>query len=340
MSKILFITLVDASFVKLDESILSEKYDLIKFQFRYRKGWRVIPEIFRQLWFVLVRIWTADLVYVWFADFHAVVPTIVGRLFGKKVMIVVGGYDAANRKDLNYGVKTKLIGRISARLSLKFASHLLPVTRFTMDDLIANFGNKLRNKCHVIYNSYNHDFHCNNQSNRTNTVVTICLAHSVITVIRKGVDFFLLVAREIPDTKFIVVGLSSEALEYVKERSTQNVQLIEKIPQVELIEILCRSKVICQFSRYEAFGVALLEGIAAGCFPVGYNYGGTKEILIDGQGILINELSLEKGVAAINKALAEPPNAVIPIQKYISENFAIEVRQTALISFINQLFKK
>jgi glycosyltransferase involved in cell wall biosynthesis len=340
MSKILFVTLVGASFVKLDEKILSEEFDLVKFQFRYRKGWKVIPELFRQLWFVLGRIWTTDMIYIWFADFHAVIPTVAGRVLGKKVVIVVGGYDAANRKDLYYGAKTKLIGRISARLSLKFASHLLPVTKFTMDDLIANFGKKLRIKCHVIYNSYNIDFHCNNQLNRTNKVVTICLAHSVITVIRKGVDFFLAVAREIPDTKFIVVGLSSEALEYVKERSTQNVQLIEKIPQVELIDILCRSKVICQFSRYEAFGVALLEGIAAGCFPVGYNYGGTKEILTDGQGILINELSLEMGVAAIKKALTESPNAVIPIQKYISENFALEVRQTALLSFINQLLKK
>ncbi|MFU8844055.1 MAG: glycosyltransferase family 4 protein [Bacteroidales bacterium] len=340
MHKILFITLVDASFVRLDKEILREEYDITTFQFRYRKGWRVITELIRELFFVFYKIWSIDVVYIWFADFHAVIPSLVGHLLGKKVVIVVGGYDAANRKDLNYGVKTKFIGRISALVSLKMATHLLPVTQFTMEDLIANFGEKLRTKCRIIYNSYNQKFHCEHAVERSNTVVTVCLAHSEITVIRKGVDFFVALAHEMPDITFMIIGLTSSALSYVHDMRSANVQLIGKIPQEKLIEILCSSRVICQFSRYEAFGVALLEGIAAGCFPVGFDYGGTSEILKAGQGLLIDELSVEKGITSIKQALNEPADAVKPIQNSISKRFSIDVRQKALVSFISEILDR
>ncbi|MEZ5146369.1 MAG: glycosyltransferase family 4 protein [Bacteroidales bacterium] len=335
--KILFINLVDASFIKMDERILREHFQVITFKFKYRKGWRLIPEIIREFFFVFFNISKVDIVYVWFADYHAVIPTILGRMFGKKVVTVIGGYDAANEPDLNYGVKTLLLGRLSAPLVLHFATHLLPVTRFTFNDMLKNFGGKLGNKSTVIYNCFNDIFKCEIEKERNDQVVTICLAHSKITVIRKGVDYYVELARKIPEIDFYIVGVTSGAKDFLETNKPDNVKLIEKIPQQELKELLCRSKVICQFSRYEAFGIALLEGISAGCYPVGLDYGGTSEILENDLGLKIDTLDLDRGKEAISEALRKQIIDVIPIRKDIEKRFAIEVRKKLLVDYLNNI---
>jgi glycosyltransferase involved in cell wall biosynthesis len=337
MKKILFIKLLDASFVRLDEEILREHYHILEFRFKYRKGWRVITELLREAWFVIRYVWTSDLIYIWFADFHAVIPSLIGRLLGKRVVIVVGGYDAAYRPDLGYGVKTRLIGSISASCSLKMASHLIPVSRFTLNEMISNFGNKLQSKSHVIYNCYNPVFNIEKADQKDNSVITICLADSEKTLKIKGVDFFLSVAGKLPEFKFIVVGLTQQALSSAMNISSSNVQFIGKIPQDKLADLLRTVKVICQFSRHESFGVALLEGIASGCFPVAFHDGGPGEILQDHQGILIKEPSVGKGVEAIREAMKMTPGSTMELQKYISEKFSPTARQTAIISFINTI---
>lgn len=335
--KVLFINLADASFIRLDEKILSSQHQVSTFKFKHKKGWRIIPELIRQFGFVLSRIFSSDIVFIWFADFHAVIPTVLGRLFGKKVIIVVGGYDAAFEKDLNYGVKTRHIGKWSATISLSLASKLLPVTRFTQDDMLRNFNPRLEKKSTLIYNCYNDIFHCPDNSDRKKAVVTICLASSRITVIRKGVDFYVELAQQMPDTIFYVIGVEGDAFDFLSQNLPKNVKLTGKIPQTELRDILCKSKVICQFSRYEAFGIALLEGISSGCYPVGLNYGGTSEILIDGLGLLIDKLDEQAGKKAIEEALIKTPDDIIPIKKSIDERFAFAVRQKKLLKFIDEV---
>ncbi|MCF8368131.1 MAG: glycosyltransferase family 4 protein [Bacteroidales bacterium] len=337
MKKVLFINLADTSFIKLDEVILRRYFDVLSFKFRHKKGWRLIPEMFRQFFNVIWHIWSSNIVYIWFADFHAVFPAFFGRLVGKKVVIVVGGFDAADRKDLNYGVKTRIIGKISANISFRFASHLLPVTEFTFQDMLKNFNPGLEKKSTIIYNCFSNIFHCDEESPRANQVVTICLARSKVTIFRKGVDYYIDLARSMPDIKFYVVGVMKEAYQYLQSISPPNVVLINRIPQPELKDILCKSKVICQFSRYEAFGIALLEGISSGCYPVGYNYGGTAEILTESLGIMINKLDVEEGKTAIQAAMQKTDADLVPIQKSIEKRFDVSVREKNLISFLNNL---
>jgi glycosyltransferase involved in cell wall biosynthesis len=335
--KILFINLVDASFIRMDERILRGHFQVKTFKFKHRKGWRLIPEIFREFIFVLFNISKVDIVFVWFADYHAVIPTILGRMFGKKVVTVIGGYDAANEPELNYGVKTRLLGRLSAPVAMRLATHLLPVTRFTFNDMLKNFGGKLENKSTVIYNCFNDIFKCEIEKERSDQVVTICLAHSKITVVRKGVDFYVELARKMPDIEFYVVGVTSGAKDFLENSKLDNVKLIEKIPQQELKELLCRSKVICQFSRYEAFGIALLEGISAGCYPVGLDYGGTSEILENDLGLKIDTLDIDQGKKAILEALQKNIHEVIPIQKDIEKRFTVEVREKLLVDYLKNI---
>lgn len=335
--KVIFIKLLDSSFINIDEKILSGRYKVTTFQFKNAKGVSALKELFFEFTFMLNHIWSADVVYIWFADFHAVIPSFLGRLFRKKVVIVIGGVDAAYRKDLNYGVKTRLLGRISLCLSTTFATNLLPVSRFTYNNLLRNASQRLRGKCKIIYNCYHDLFKCTGIIERKNNIVTVCSSKSKVTLFIKGVDFYINLAKAMPGLTFYVVGVGGEALAYLKSISGGNVVLLQRMPQQELKKLFCSSKVVCQFSRHEAFGVALLEGISAGCYPVGYNYGGTKEILTDNLGIFIDNLEIKEGKAAIQKAIKMTQADIEPIIQSINDRFRCEVRKMELISFIDNL---
>lgn len=334
---VIFIKLLDSSFINIDEKILSGNNKVTTFQFENVKGISALKELFFEFTFMLNHIWRADVVYIWFADFHAVIPSFLGRLFRKKVVIVIGGVDAAYRKDLKYGVKTRLLGRISLFLSTTFATNLLPVSRFTYNNLLRNVSQRLRGKCKIIYNCYNDLFNCAGNIERKNNIVTVCSSKSKVTLFIKGVDFYINLAKAMPGLTFYVVGVGGEALAYLKSISGENVELLQQIPQKELKKLFCSSKVICQFSRHEAFGVALLEGISSGCYPVGFNYGGTKEILTDNMGILIDNLDIEEGKVAIQKALKMTQADIEPIKESIDDRFQYEVRKKKLISVIENL---
>lgn len=172
---------------------------------------------------------------------------------------------------------------------------------------------------------------------RNNAVITVCLASTKNTVLRKGVDFYVALANELPELSFYVIGVEEEALLYLESIAGSNVILLSRIPQKELKELFCTSRIVCQFSRYEAFGVALLEGISSGCYPIGYSYGGTKEILIDNLGDLINNLDVDEGKVAILNGILKTQADVEPIKRSIDERFNIDVRRGKLIEFIGIL---
>lgn len=337
IKKILFIKLLNSSFINIDEEILSDKYKVVTFKFNNVKGIHIVMELFSEFFFMLKHIWNTDIIYIWFADFHAVIPTIIGRLFRKKVVIVIGGVDASYVEEFNYGVKTKLLGRISLYLSTKYATKLLPVTKFTYNSLLNNVSPRLSTKSTIIYNCYNNLFNCTNDNKRNRNVVTVCLANTKVTTLMKGVDYYVSLAKELPELTFYVVGVDGQALEYLESISAENVVLLPKIPQQELKDLFCKSKVICQFSRHEAFGVALLEGISSGCYPIGYNYGGTKEILIDDLGILIDKLDVNDGKRAIELGIEKTQTDILLIKESVDKRFMIDVRKRKLISFIDAL---
>jgi glycosyltransferase involved in cell wall biosynthesis len=327
MKNVIFINLTDASFIRLDEAILKEQYRVATFKFKHRRGWKVLLEIIRQFFFMLQNIWKADLIYIWFADFHAVIPSVFARLFGKKLVIVIGGYDAAFDKELHYGAKTRIIGKYSVKTVTSLADLLLPVSNHTLNELLTNYKMNLREKSTVIYNAFNSQFRCNEPVIKENKVATVCLTNNKKTLFVKGVDFYVQVAARLPEITFQVIGVGGEAKKYLETIRSENVVLIEKVSPDKLKEILCKTKVICQFSRHEAFGVALLEGISCSCFPVGYDHAATKELLANDNGILIKAMDINEAADAIRIALLKEKKEVDFIKSFITDKFSSENRK-------------
>lgn len=301
--KILYIRLVASTFILKDEELLSNHYQVKSFAFQHRKGLQVIKELWRELMFLVRNLRSADFVYVWFADFHAVLPVLLSRVYGKKSILVIGGVDAAYDPDLKYGTKTRLLGRISVHLVTRFAHLLLPVTQHTLNQLIKNINPTLAGKSHIVPNCYDTDFEIRIASTHIRDgVVSVCLADSVKTLFVKGIDFLIQIARLLPDTQFTIIGVQAEAYDWLMERKSANTHLVGPVPQSELREYFMRSKVVCQFSRHESFGLSVLEGIAAGCFPVAHQTGGLAEILASSNGLLIKNLNVDDAVDAIQTA--------------------------------------
>ncbi|PKP52783.1 MAG: hypothetical protein CVT92_07340 [Bacteroidetes bacterium HGW-Bacteroidetes-1] len=337
---IIFIQLHNASFIRKDIELLSKHHRVQVFHFRHTKGIAVIPDLIREFFFLIKHLSKCDIVYVWFADFHAVLPAVLSRIFRKKCIIVIGGVDASFNPVLNYGTKTRLAGAISVHLATSFAHLLLPVTQYTYNSLLKNISKKLQTKAQIIYNCYNSSFILLPQIERTRSVITVCLTSSVNTLFVKGVDFFAEVAKAMPQTHFRVVGVSGEAAEWLRQAKPDNLELIGPISHEKLNEYYCASKVICQFSRQEAFGVALLEGIASGCYPVGYNCGGTAEILTEDNGRLIQELAITEATVAVSKALQNSEIEIEMIQEHVLSRFTCQKREDALNNAIFSLLNK
>lgn len=99
----------------------------------------------------------------------------------------------------------------------------------------------------------------------------------------KNYEFALRVAKELPDVEFVIIGAYSgkvsstyySKLVKMKEGlGLRNVKLLRNVPRDEQLRIYSRSKVFMHAMINEHFGIAVVEGMAAGLVPVVHKSGG------------------------------------------------------------------
>lgn len=276
--------------------------------------------------------------YIWFADYFSVIPLLISRMFNKKSFLVIGGFDAAKKPELNHGAHIKPFRSFCVKTSCSLATQILPVSKFTEEELFRNTNKDYTDKSQVIYNgTYTNKFKPGKLT-KEDTIVTICGAQEEKVLKIKSVDFYLQIAETLPHYQFLIIGPKGKALEKLQNRP-KNVTVIPYCSQEELITYLQEAKVICQFSRYESFGLALIEGMLCECVPVGYRYGGTKEIINKNIGYLIENLNVTEGAVAIKKAIVSTDKGT-KAREYVINNFSIEKRQAAIIEMIDQTINK
>jgi len=141
---------------------------------------------------------------------------------------------------------------------------------------------------------------------------------------------FSRVASEI-DTKLYLIGFSKDELnllEIVKQLNISNkVKVLINAPRKTVVETLLRAKALVHAAPHEPFGIAVVEGMAAGCIPIvrqGFN-GPWLEITKEGR----------YGIGFSN--IEELANAIkIAIQKY--DTFNIESISLRALDFDEEIF--
>jgi glycosyltransferase involved in cell wall biosynthesis len=286
--KILFVYSNFSSFVAHDHGILASVYEVRQYRFRAIKGLLGMGiELVKQFVFLFVSIWKADAVYVWFADYHSLLPVLFARIWRKESFIVVGGYDVSYLPEYNYGSFNRPVRKFFAKSSLRLATICFPVAEA--------LGAKIRlispsAKVEVLPTTT--DF---NQFNlldyeREKIVLTVATTSNHQRAMIKGLDRFRELAAAMPDFEFVIIGVSQSFRSFF-EPIPDNLKLIPQVSYNELPDYYNKASYYAQFSRSEGLPNSLCEAMLCGCIPLGTDVGDIK-LTIEGIGLVINEWNL------------------------------------------------
>ena len=281
---------------EVDHAILSERYDVTTFHYRYSPAnvARLVDAVRGH-----------DFVFAWFASPMAAVAVLAAKRFGKKSMIVAGGYDVADYAPLKHGMAHRPLQRPFARYALEHADLVLPVSRFNEGELY-RFA---RPKGRVVRVENAADLPVVDLGRpRRRQVVTAGAIDELYSRL-KGHDLLIEAARYLPDVRFVFAGPAKDrTLERFQAVAPPNVEFPGMVPHDRLVDLFVESSVYAQLSLYESFGVAVAEAMWCGCTPVVSAQPALVEVVGDTGEVVTGKDPLD-AARAIERALAAPlPN--------------------------------
>ena len=296
------------------------------------RHFNVVPCYFniRNLFFLPFLVCKSDVLFIWFASYHAFISTIFSKLFSKKVIVVTGGYDVACEKEINYGLMRNPLLKRVVKFVLKNADKILAVSEFNKGEIQKYLG---VGNAEVIYNGIDSSkFYP--QGNKENLVITVGFI-SWENIKRKGLETFTKAAKYLPDTKFVVIGKAiDDSVNYLKSIASGNVEFAGFVSHRELLEYYQKAKVYCQFSYYESFGIALAEAMLCECVLVATERGALPEVVGD-TGFFTKYGDEKIAAATVEKALHSQKGR--KARERVKENFSREIREEKLARLIEKL---
>ena len=325
--KILFIRWNKAPFVQNDLFILKKHFDIQIIDF-YASKTKIFENISAFLKTFKAIIW-ADLTFTWFVNIHAFIAVFLSKLFEKKLVVIVGGYEVANVPELKYGYMLNPILSRMIKLILVNANTILAVSEFNRKEILHCTTKpknvKLVYHC-VDYNKFTPDVE------KEDIVVTI----GRFTKKRyklKGMDTFIHAASAFPYLKFVVIGSLDRNIINRFEDIGSNVEFTGIIPHDDVVSWLKRAKIYCQLSYRESFGMGIAESMLCECIPVITRRGAIPEVVGD-TGVYVPYGDVNATIDAIGKALKSDKGKAA--RKRIKDMFPIEKREKKLVEVIRK----
>lgn len=366
MNKVLFIYTHSSTFVRGDISILRKRYNIREYQFKNNPKSQLPLSLFKLFVYLLFNIYKYKIIYIWFADYHSFLPILFAKFFGKRVLLVIGGYDVCREKKYHYGSFSKPLRAYMALRSIKWATCNLCVSKNIGRTVKAIAPNA---KTATIYNGVlvlgqesnltvpkseisetaakRIDLITNNTPQRD--VLCVALVSTVQAFYIKGINRYNRVAALLPNVQFTLVGCSASIFAKAGERPSSNLTIVEAIPHEQLQGYYRSSHVYCQFSRRESFSLSLAEAMSSGMIPVISTAGGMPEVTGGlGFSIYFYEKNLkpnvvtsrvEQGVATnseqeaaqlVEKALKMEKSEIF--RERVIQNFTLEKRETTILN--------
>lgn len=326
--KILFTKDMTRSFISRDITTLKKHFDVevidFKFNVRDLKGSLLsIYKIFKGV------LW-ADLTFSWFAGRHAHAAVQLSKIFRKKSIVVIGGYEVANEPEIEYGAMLNPKSARMVKYILANADKILAVSEYSKKDIL-KYTNS--NKIELVYNSVDfHEFKPNGA--KENLVITVgyVVNHALR---RKRYDIFVKSAKYLPNIKFVLIGeFIDDSIEYLRSIAPPNVEFTGFISDKELLKYYQKAKVNCQLSIYESFGVALAEGMLCGCIPIVTNCAALPEVVGDA-GFYVPYGDEKATAEAIKNAFNSDKGK--EARERVKNMFSLEKREAKLVEIIKNL---
>lgn len=348
--RLLFIYIQPSSFVREDLRILGETYELVPFRF----GGDAKPGpvafgalLVKQLLWLLRELPRADAIFGWFADYHMLLPALAARALHKPVVVALGGFDAISLPSLEYGVVRSAWRWPVARMVLRCASMLLPVSpslvysknRFSewpaeTEQGIQAFVPDLDTPIRVVPTGYDPDAWPMGPLDRDPIVATAGMIDSHRTLIRKGIDLLFETARRMPGVRFRVIGVLDRPSVNDRYDPPPNVELIGPVPREALVAHYHDASVYLQLSRAEGLPNVLCEAMLCGCVPVGSRAFGIPDGVGD-VGYVVEEPDPDAIETAIRRALSTDAARRRAARGHIEAHFHVDRRRSALLSIMS-----
>jgi glycosyltransferase involved in cell wall biosynthesis len=327
-TKILFVQLGgDWSYIQMDLNLLKKQHIVRKFDFIVKPRIKGVITIFKMLYGVL---W-ADMTFSWFADDHAHWAVRLSRLFGKKSIIVIGGYEVVNLPEIQYGalLNPKVAEKI--KNTIEKADAIISVSEYSKTELL-KFARPKRLR--LIYNSVD-STKFTPEGAKENLVLTVGEIKQS-NLARKGLECFVRAAAFLPDLEFLLIGAKVDnSQDFLKSIATPNVKFLNNVSNEELVKWYRKAKVYCQLSRHEAFGVSLAEAMLCECVPVVTSNGAIPE-LVAASGFYAPYSDAESTARAISQALGSSKGPEARME--IVNKFDPSKREKELVQLIDAIF--
>ena len=322
-----------SSFVKKDFLILSAYYPVKKLQYvTSKKLFRNMVSQFLLILKIIPRITKTFVFFIWFADYHSFLPVFFSRVFGKKSIIVLGGYDVTYVPELKYGSFSNPIRRFCTASSLKNAHCLLAVD----PSLIAEARTRVKTiKGEFLYVPTSFD---SKQWFRTkekeNLILTVGICDSFQRLKLKGIDIFIEIAKLLPQYNFLVIGLNENMVRRLE--LPPNFHTRDYVSFIELRDFYSKAKVYAQLSMREGLPSVVCEAMLCECIPVGSGVNGIPTAIGD-FGYILQDRDAQEGAKLIEKAMKSPASLSENARKRIITLFNTERREKSILSILENL---
>lgn len=347
-SKILYIFAFRSSFIVKDENLLKEEFEVVSLFFNPLPRWKTPLSLLKQLFQLLVYLPSSKAVVCQFAGFHTLLPTLLGKIFRRRVYLVLLGAECHNYPGIQHGNFRKKALATVTRLSFRWAFKLLPI-----HESLARFENRydlsepvhqgflslvpgLKTPYKVIPHGFDDVlFHPKAASQRKpRSFITAASSIAPPVFQRKGIDLFIEMARRFPDCSFSLL-CRNDYLDI--HQLPPNLKILEAVPYAELPSVLASHQFYVQVSIAEGLPNALCEAMLCGCIPIGSNVFAIPEIIGD-SGFVCSTKEARILEQVINNALTANLNTLqVNAQKRIQEKYPIKIRKALLIEEINNV---
>jgi glycosyltransferase involved in cell wall biosynthesis len=284
-------------FVRTDRDLLRARYELEEL---------AIAGHWAPLWRVWQAVRRCDVLFCWFASMHSLLPALAGRVLGRPVVMVVGGYDTANMPEIGYGHQRGGLKKYVARAAMTLATRLIANSWYTAVEAVREAGmpaEKITVVYHGIALPMNGHRDRRDVARQTDLVLTVGNVDRP-NLHRKGLEPFVQAAALLPHLRFVLVGEWLDgAIDDLRAIAPPNVTFTGRLCDAELHDLFGRAAVYVQASAHEGFGMALAEAMAAGCAPVVTHAGALPEVVGDA-GVYAASADPAALAAAIEQVLA------------------------------------
>jgi len=305
---------VERSFVKSDISILEALgFRVYKIHSRPEKNllFFLLNRIREKLKSILF-ISRSKVLISWFNDYHSFIPILFSKLFFKKSIIIVGGYDAIVDNKNNHGLFFKSgIRSAIAKLNYKMVNEVWIVhkslengcdfakQKFNIISGVRRFTSKKNIVIKELNTGYDTRFWNYDQNEEKTGVITAAFFSEKRVINIKGLNIFNKLASLLPNVNFIIVGESGIRIsDFINLESNIKVMGVQTKSQMK--KLYQNNKFYFQGSRLEGLPNSLCEAMLCGCIPVGSRVFGIPDA-IGKTGILFDtEKDLDKIVEFIN----------------------------------------